>query len=194
MRWASHAGGVHVIERYKLFIGVAHLLAQTGGTADRPRVQEELGELCTLFELLRQSLDANEAAAEMTPGGLWAPRANPATRSFAIMIAERMCAHIEHAGTGSLIFNNSSEDFAAPELAPLLDLYGRGKDVDARQRQKLVRLAFELVGDAFGSRQRLYERLHSGDPYLWMGNVYRSYDKRPGVDAVNRLLGTSFQA
>ena len=194
MRWASYAGGFHVMERYKLFVGVAHLLAETAGIADRPRVAEDLGELVTLQEMYRQSFLANEAAAEPTPAGLWGPKANMSTRAFAILISETMTSLIEHLGTGAMIFNNSSEDFDTPVLGPLLEIYGRGKGIDARSRQKLSRLAFELVGDAFGSRQQLYERLHSGDPYLWMGNAYRSYDKKPGVEAVNRLLGTTFKA
>ncbi len=38
MRWAGYASAIHVMKRYELFIDVAHLLAETGGTSNRPRV------------------------------------------------------------------------------------------------------------------------------------------------------------
>ena len=193
MNWASYAGATHLMERYNLFIGVAHLLAETGGTANRPRVREELGELVTYAEMQRLAFTATEADAVQTPGGLYSPKRVMAARAFNILISERMVSLLEHIGTGAMIFNQSDSDLNAPELKSLLDTYGRGRDADAADRQKLARLAFELSGEAFGSRQQLYERLHSGDPYMWMANAYNSYDKSRAVDAVNRLLGTGFR-
>ncbi len=115
------------------------------------------------------------------------------SRNFAIMVSERMVSLLEHLGTGAMIFNNSAEDFETDEIRPFVEMYGAGRDVSARDRQRLVRLAFELTGEAFGSRQQLYERLHSGDPYVWAANAWRNYDKSEGVAAVNKLLGTSFK-
>ena len=91
-------------------------------------------------------------------------------------------------------FNQSAADLDVPELKPLLEIYGRGKDTNAQDRQKLARAAWQLTGGTFGSRQQLYERLHSGDPYVLMARSYDLYDKRRVVDSVNRLLGTSFKA
>lgn len=193
MNWASYAAGTHLLERYKLFIGVAHLLAETGGTASRPRVMEELGELVTYAEMQRLAFFAMEDDATETAGGLLSPRRVMAARAFNILISERMINLLEHIGTGAMIFNQSQSDLNAPELSKLLDVYGRGRATDASARQKLARLAFELSGEAFGSRQQLYERLHSGDPYMWMANAYRSHDKSEAVESVNRLLGTAFE-
>lgn len=192
MTWASYAGGAHLLERYDLFVGVAHLVAETAGIAARPRVMEELGELVTYAEMVRLAFESMEQNAVQTPGGLYAPRRIMAARAFNILISERMVSLLEHIGTGAMIFNQTREDLDVPELKPLLDIYGRGKDTGSAARQKLARLAFELSGEAFGSRQQLYERLHSGDPYVWMANAYRSHDKTRAVDAVNRLLGTDF--
>ncbi len=194
MRWAGYGSAVHVMKRYDLFVGVGHLLAATGGTANRPRVQEELGELVTLAETHAQLFHAAEAAATQSKSGYWGPGGHMTNRVLAIMISERMVSLIEHLGTGAMIFNNSSEDFEVEELRPMLELYGRGHQTSARDRQRLVRLAFELTGDAFGSRQQMYERLHSGDPYIWTANAWRTYDKSEGVETVNRLLGTHFKA
>jgi aromatic ring hydroxylase len=114
-------------------------------------------------------------------------------RIFDILVSERVISLVEHVGTGALVFNQSAADLAQPELKPLLDVYGRGKDTNAADRQKLARAAWQLTGGTFGSRQQLYERLHSGDPYVLMARSYDMYDKRRAVDAVNRLLGTSFK-
>jgi 4-hydroxyphenylacetate 3-monooxygenase/anthranilate 3-monooxygenase (FAD)/4-hydroxyphenylacetate 3-monooxygenase len=106
-------------------------------------------------------------------------------------VSERLVTILEHLGTSSLIFIPTAEDFRVPELEPLLDLYGRGKDFSSVDRAKLCRLAWELTGDSFGGRQQLYERLHSGDPATIIAAVYQRYDKTNAVDIVKRLLESS---
>jgi 4-hydroxyphenylacetate 3-monooxygenase/anthranilate 3-monooxygenase (FAD)/4-hydroxyphenylacetate 3-monooxygenase len=106
-------------------------------------------------------------------------------------VSERLVSLLEHVGTSSLIFVPTSEDFEVPELRPVLDLYGRGKDFSAVDRAKLCRLAWELTADSFGGRHQLYERLHSGDPATIIAAVYQRYDKENAVDIVNRLLESS---
>jgi aromatic ring hydroxylase len=98
-------------------------------------------------------------------------------------------AIVEHIGTSSLIFVPNEHDFDVPELAPILDVYARGKGIDARRRTQLCKLAWDLTGDSFGGRQQLYERLHSGDPEAVMRTVYQRYDVAPAVAMVERLLG-----
>jgi 4-hydroxyphenylacetate 3-monooxygenase/anthranilate 3-monooxygenase (FAD)/4-hydroxyphenylacetate 3-monooxygenase len=99
---------------------------------------------------------------------------------------------MEHIGTSSLIFLPGEKDLEAPELQRLLGVYARGRGIDAVRRTRLSKLAWDLTGDAFGGRQQLYERLHSGDPSTIISAVYQRYDTTQAIAMVEALLGTRF--
>ena len=104
------------------------------------------------------------------------------------MISERFVELVEHIGTSSLIFLPNAEDWDAPEIRKHLDVYMRAKDASPMDRYKLCKLAWKLTGDAFGSRQQLYERLHSGDPNMMVAMAYRKFDLSDGVVLVSKFL------
>jgi len=193
MTWVQMSAAVSVMARYELTVGVACLVAETGGIANRPRVKEELAELISYSEMQRLAFEACFDRPVQTPSGLWTSMPSMSRRIFDILISERVNTLLEHVGTGSLVFNQTQADLEVPELKKLLAIYGRGKDIDASTRQRLVRVAWQLAGGTFGSRQQLYERLHSGDPYVLMGRAYDMYNKSRAYNAVNRLLGTDFK-
>jgi len=95
---------------------------------------------------------------------------------------------VEHIGTSSLIFLPNAEDWDTPEIRKHLDVYMRGKKIPPKDRYKLCKLAWELTGDAYGSRQQLYERLHSGDPNMMVANAYKNFDLSDGVELVSKFL------
>ena len=188
MAWAGYSSVVQFLGRLELMIGATHLLAETAGTAKRPQVMQEIGELITHTQMVRGALRAAEVDVQHTPGGLVALGPMGHVRAFVAMISERLVTLMEHVGTSSLIFTPTEEDFGSAELQPYLDRYGRGKGVPARTRMRLCKLAWDLTGDSFGARQQLYERLHSGDPAAIVAGVYAQYDKTEAIAQVQRLL------
>ena len=50
------------------------------------------------------------------------------------------------------------------------------------------------AGDAYGSRQQIYERLHSGDPNMMVANAYKNFDLSEGVDLVSKFLDLEVEA
>jgi 4-hydroxyphenylacetate 3-monooxygenase len=110
-------------------------------------------------------------------------------RPLITMTSERIINIFEHVATSAPVFTPTAEDFNAEELRPLLDVYGRGKGVDAHFRYKLCRLAWELSSSSFGGRQQLYERLHSGSPEVIVSGAYQKYDKSKGIAMVKRIIG-----
>jgi 4-hydroxyphenylacetate 3-monooxygenase oxygenase component len=191
MAWASYAAAVQLLAKLELFIGVGHMMAATCGMAERPNVLAELGELVTYAQVFQSIVRAAEVDCQKTPGGHIAPGSLIHQRAFITLVSERIVSILEHIGTSSLIFVPTAEDFQVPELAPFVDLYGKGKNFSAVDRAKLCRLAWELTGDSFGGRQQLYERLHSGDPATIIAAVYQRYDKTKAVDIVKQLLESS---
>jgi aromatic ring hydroxylase len=189
MAWAGYASVLQGIARLELIIAVAHLLAETNGTANRPLVQLEMGELCAYAGVLKAGLRAAEIDCVRTSGGHYMLGDTGHLRPMLAMTSERIISILEHIGTSAPVFAATAEDYDVPELRKFLDLYGRGKGVDALWRHKLSRLAWELGGDSFGGRQQLYERLHSGSPEVIIASAYARYDKKRGLEMVRKLIG-----
>jgi aromatic ring hydroxylase len=189
MAWAGYASILQLIARLELIIGTAHLIAQTGGIAKRPHVMLEMGELVSYAGMFKGILRAAEVDCVRTPGGHFMLGDTAHIRPLITMTSERIINIFEHVATSAPVFAPTAEDFDVPELRPLLDVYGRGKDVDAAYRHRLCRLAWELTADSFGGRQQLYERLHSGSPEVIVSGAYQRYDKSKGIAMVNKLIG-----
>jgi aromatic ring hydroxylase len=189
MAWAGYASGLQLLARLELAIGAGHLLAETSGTAQRPNVALEMGELASYAGMFASIIRAAEVDCVKTRGGHYALASAPHLRALITMTSERIVSILEHIATSSVVFTATAEDFDVPELRPLIERYGRGKGVDAFYRHRLCRLAWELTADSFGGRQQLYERLHSGSPEVIVSNAYHRYDKSKAVSMVNRLIG-----
>jgi 4-hydroxyphenylacetate 3-monooxygenase oxygenase component len=189
MSWAGYASVLQLLARLELIIGTAHLVAETAGIASRPFVALEMGELVSYAGMFKALLRAAEVDCVRTPGGLYSLGENAHLRPLVTMTSERIINIFEHIATSAPIFTPTAEDFDVPELRPLLDIYGRGKGVDAVYRHRLCRLAWELTSDSFGGRQQLYERLHSGSPEVLITGAYQRYDKRKAVAMVKSIIG-----
>ena len=189
MAWASYASVLQTMARLELIIGTAHLIAETGGIAKRPHVALEMGELVSYAGMFKGMLRAAEVDCVRTPGGHYTLGDTGHIRPLIAMTSERIINIFEHVATSAPVFAPTAEDFDVPQLRPLLDVYGRGKDVTADYRHRLCRLAWELTADSFGGRQQLYERLHSGSPEVIVSGAYQRYDKTKGIAMVNTLIG-----
>jgi 4-hydroxyphenylacetate 3-monooxygenase len=61
---------------------------------------------------------------------------------------------------------------------PIVEQYFQGATIDARERVKLFRLAFDVGVSSFSGRQELYERYYSGDPVRLASALYGMYPKK----------------
>jgi 4-hydroxyphenylacetate 3-monooxygenase oxygenase component len=189
MSWAGYASVLQLLARLELLIGTAHLIAETGGIANRPFVALEMGELASYAGMFKGLLRAAEIDCIKTPAGHYGLGDTSHLRPLITMTSERIINIFEHVATSSIVFTPTAEDFGVPELKKLLDVYGRGKGVEAEYRYKLCRLAWELSASSFGGRQQLYERLHSGSPEVIVSGAYQRYDKSKGIAMVKQIIG-----
>jgi len=74
-----------------------------------------------------------------------------------------MAEILELLGSSSFMITPTEADFATP-LAPDIEQYLATDTSSARDRVKLFRLAWDIAGSSFGSRQVLYERFFASDP------------------------------
>ena len=92
-------------------------------------------------------------------------------------------------GSG-LIMTPTEQDFANPEIAPYVERYLQGKGVPAKSRVQLFKLAWDMIGEQFGSRQLQYEWFYAGDPLFTRARFYRSPVVGQYKAMVEKLLQT----
>jgi 4-hydroxyphenylacetate 3-monooxygenase len=81
----------------------------------------------------------------------------------------------------------SEADFRAP-VAPDIEQYLATDTASARDRVKLFRLAWDVAGSAFGSRQVLYERFFASDPLTRARALNALYPKDDVMRRVREFL------
>ena len=120
---------------------------------------------------------AAEADASPYEGeGLW-PAAEPwiAMRHWYPDAYARVAAIVEQLAAGGLMLTPTEEDMRGP-VAGDSDKFYQGVSINAKERVRLFRLAWDLIGTQFGSRQTLYERFFNGDVVQLRQRRYATYD------------------
>jgi 4-hydroxyphenylacetate 3-monooxygenase len=70
-----------------------------------------------------------------------------------------------------------------------LERFYRGATISAREKTRLFKLAWDLLGSDFGARHTLYEVFYAGDPSMLMAGFHREYAKEQYIKRVQEFLG-----
>jgi len=133
------------------------------GQMERSEVTQMLGELWSYVELTRATLRAAEAGAHDYGDGTWFCDQVPfiALRPTVPGWMVRVNDILKQLGSHNLLATPASADFDDEVLKPLLTEYLRGaENIDAEERARLFRTAWDFSGSALGSRVELYERFY----------------------------------
>jgi 4-hydroxyphenylacetate 3-monooxygenase oxygenase component len=187
--YAQLQGVIRGLVKLKFLAGLACHLAEAIGRADAIHIQAQLGELIANAELagglmragqqeilrgLRDSLPHRALAA-----ALWV---------FIPQAQVRAIEVIRNLSGSGLIMTPTEKDFDNPEIGRYLEKFLQGKDITARERVRLFKLAWDMIGEPFGSRQLQYEWFYSGDPLFTRMRFYRSPVAKRYQGIVKRLL------
>ncbi|CDH01342.1 4-hydroxyphenylacetate 3-hydroxylase family protein [Xenorhabdus bovienii] len=190
--WALYVGQIRFYHRLRTFLGVTSLISQSIGVNEFREIQNQLGELSAYLELIRHSLVAMNAEARVTDSGLLAPASTLAPDTFAAQISGRINEIVRTISGAGLIMQPSPRDLATPELRPFLDRYMRGKSCSVDFKSRLFRFAWEMVADAFGSRQDIYELWNRGDVVRNRIHLYKTLSEREEIENHIRQLIDSY--
>jgi len=194
----SHSYGNHQAQsRYatklRFLLGLAKRMNEATGNDKAPPVQVEMGELAAYASIVENMLYAHEVMGPIDDDGVaWPSKA----ALYAVMaLQSRINPHMidivrELTGAAMITLPSSAKDFDNPESATDVERYFISGDLTARDRVKLMRLAWDFIGTEFGNRHQQYEKFYGGASYLVKSNMYRAYDfARAGslVDAALRL-------
>ena len=189
MTHTAHQGAAKNIAKCEFVLGVALLMTKTLGNAHLPHSEERLGELMLYTELMKACMRAAEADAQLDEWGVMCPAALPAesTRNLFMTAYPRMVEILQLLGSSSFMITPSEADFSGP-LAPEIEQYLATDTATARDRVKLFRLAWDVAGSAFGSRQVLYERFFASDPLTRARALGAMYPKDEMMERVQAFL------
>ncbi|MGH7096019.1 MAG: 4-hydroxyphenylacetate 3-hydroxylase C-terminal domain-containing protein, partial [Stellaceae bacterium] len=189
---SAHQGAAKNLAKCEFVLGIALLMTQTLGNANLPLTEAYIGELMLTTELTRACMRAAEADAEIDQWGVMCPAILPAesTRNLFMTAYPRMIEILQLLGSSSFLLTPSEKDFAGP-LAPQIEQYLATDTCTAKERVKLFRLAWDVAGNAFGSRQVLYERFFASDPLTRARALAAAYPKEQVMNRVLEFLGRS---
>ncbi len=81
----------------------------------------------------------------------------------------------------------TEQDVEGPMSDAIAKFY-QGATISGPERVRLFRLAWDLIGTQFGSRQELYERFFNGDPTVLRMRRFATYDYTRADQAVKSFF------
>ena len=161
----AHQDEVRGFIKLEFVTGLAVKLADKLGLRGFQRVQEMLGQLSVNLEMIRSCIIASEVTGKMqndvfTPNmqTLLAVRANLTTYYDEALRA------IAEFSAGSAVGVPDFREFQNAKIGDMLENAMTSPLMDAAERALLLNLAWDITGESFGQRQRVYEFLHGGNP------------------------------
>jgi len=174
-------------------VGVALEVARSIGADNFLHVQTMLGECLNEVEFLKSGLLHSEVECETTAVGTVRPLLGPlqALRTHLPKAYPRVIEVIQTIAAGGFMMMPSGADFTAPELKEDTEKFYGGANISSLDRARLFKLAWDLAGEAFGSRALQYERYYAGDPMRTLAMNYVGADDAAPKKLVARALELS---
>ena len=191
----GHQTNVRALVKMRFAVGLAQAVARAIKADQFLHVQEKLGECMSYVELIESAIVRAEVEHDKLPSGSVRTTLAPlqALRSLLPTFYPRVIEVLQMIGAGGLLMSPTAADFTSPEIAADVAKYYQGADgLASEDRTRLFKLAWDLAGDSFGSRQLQYERFYAGDPVRIRAMTYlgsKSTEYQALVDGALALAG-----
>jgi 4-hydroxyphenylacetate 3-monooxygenase oxygenase component len=185
----GHQTAIRGLAKCQILTGTAIAITRAVKSDTFLHVQEQLGELLGYLQLIEAAILMSERNAEPTGRGAIRPSYDPlqALRYHIPRWYERMVQVTQVVAAGGLLINPMQADLKS-EIGPDIARYYRGAGVDAEERIRLFKLAWDLTGTQFGQRMLQYERYYAGDPVRVGAGYYLGHDVGHLLAQVTRAL------
>jgi 4-hydroxyphenylacetate 3-monooxygenase len=188
-QFAYHQVVTRQIVKTEFTLGVAQLIVKTINVGEYQHIQEKLSEIIIGLETMKALLEKSENDAELDEWGYMRPSMIPLQVASNIFpkIYPRFSEIIQLIGASGMVSLPTEKAFDS-EIRVELDQYLQADSMNAVDRVKLFRLAWDLTMSSFGTRQTQYERYFFGDPVKLSSNLYRNYLKDQHVEEIIEFL------
>jgi 4-hydroxyphenylacetate 3-monooxygenase len=177
--YGNHQAQARFATKLRFLLGLAKRMNEATGNDAAPPVQVEMGELAAYASIVENMLYSHETIGPIDEDGVLWP-SKPAL--YAVMaLQSKINPHMidivrELTGAAMITLPSSAKDFGNPESRPDVERYFVSGRMGARDRVRLMRLAWDFIGTEFANRQQQYEKFYGGASYLVKMNMYRAYD------------------
>jgi anthranilate 3-monooxygenase (FAD)/4-hydroxyphenylacetate 3-monooxygenase len=168
-------------------------LAEAAGLDARGDIQEALGEAAVRVEVIRNTTRAAEEQAQVdADNGILYPDlfALQAGRALGPVYYPELLALMKRLAGGGLVqLPVSLAEFDSP-IGADLDRALSGAGLSGRDKTRLFKLVWDLVGTEFGARHELYEMNYAGERGALVAGVHREYSRgQHYINHLDRFLG-----
>jgi 4-hydroxyphenylacetate 3-monooxygenase len=192
--WRQYMQQVMVkdVAKMEFIVGLAREMTEAIGIGGFAHIQEKMAELIDTLETVRSFLRAAEADAGPYLGdGIWLA-ADPclALRHSWPDMYDRVVAILQQMAAAGLMLTPTEADMNS-EMRPMIDKFFQGANIDAKERVRLFRTVWDLIGTQSGSRSTLYERFFNGDVVRLRQGRYQSYDYSKAIQSYQSFVAQS---
>jgi 4-hydroxyphenylacetate 3-monooxygenase len=193
--FAYHQVVTRQIVKTEFILGVAELLVKTINVGEYQHIQEKLSEIIIGLETMKALIEKSENDAEVDEWGYMRPRLIPLQVASNIFpkIYPRFSEIIQLIGASGMVSLPTEKAFDS-EIRAELDQYLQAAGMNAEDRVKLFRLAWDLTMSSFGTRQTQYERYFFGDPIRLYSVLTKNYLKDKHVGEISKFLNLKIKS
>jgi 4-hydroxyphenylacetate 3-monooxygenase len=189
--YQNHQSNIRFWAKMGLIVGLASRICQANGTDKIPAVREQLGRLASLEALIGGLVAGQIEAWEEWPAGF-------ATPNRRIMYAALNWCQEHHTeiidtlrtllGGYPLVMPASIDVITDDALRDTFARWWKTPSIEAVERHKLYKLAWDIVGTEFAGRHMLYEKFYAGSAIVVRNQSDREAPWQGFHDIVDRLL------
>jgi 4-hydroxyphenylacetate 3-monooxygenase len=174
--YGNHQSNVRFHSKMQLIVGLASRIAQASGANEVPAVREVLGRFAALEATLGGMIAGQIQDAEGWPAGhmtfnrryMYAAL-NWCTESHSQIID----ALRELCGGGIFQMPADITVMQDAKLRQQFEMYWQTPQLGAKERMKLYKLAWDLVGSEFAGRHLQYEKFYAGASFIIRNHNFR---------------------
>jgi 4-hydroxyphenylacetate 3-monooxygenase len=187
----------HILTRlwYKaeIFAAVGQLVVDVLGTAQIPQVRAYQAELIGYAQTLKAFVLAAEGQATLTENGVLAPDVNLLTagRLHSIEHYPKVIHTVQELCGQGLVMRFQKADFDNPEIGPLLDQLLPGRNMNARDKNRLMNFIWDLTSDSHAGRTELFENVNATPANFLRERLYREYPRDRMMKVALNLAGVA---
>jgi 4-hydroxyphenylacetate 3-monooxygenase len=190
---ANHQANVRFLEKLKLIVGLAKMLTEMNKVGHIPAVQFTLGRLAameaTLEGLIMGQINCGEV---QVPGYLTVNRRYVyGALHWCTNNHGEICEMVrELMGAGVFQMPADASIFEDPAMRDTFETYWSVPGQSAKDRMKLTKLAWDLLGSDFAGRHMQYEKFYAGPGFVMNSYSYLSAPWKDWTSPVDALMAS----
>ena len=186
----NYQAQIRLMVKLRFLVGVARKVAETTGVISYPQVVESLGNLAGQAALIEGMVYGMEAKGGYV-GKYYVPDRHllyAAQVQAQQVYPEVIQAIRQMTGGGVIMMPSSAVDFTSVETAGYIEKTQQSPIVNAKDRVKLFKLAWDAIGSEFGSRHTQYEMFYAGAQFAVRNHSFRTYDWEKATSMVDNFM------